>query len=140
MVQGVGFRPFVKRLADRLSISGIVANTAGGVVIDVETNGASEVEDFVEALQSEAPAIARIETVAVQALPVAAGFTSFEIESSQPVSGEFTLISPDGATAMRLRIAPTADPVLDHEEHSVRSREYHDGAVPDVQRMHRGVP
>jgi len=88
----------VKRLADRLSISGVVANTAGGVVIDVETNDASEVEDFVEALQSEAPAIARIETVAVQALSAEAGFTSFEIESSQPVSGEFTLISPDVAT------------------------------------------
>jgi hydrogenase maturation protein HypF len=98
VVQGVGFRPFVKRLADRLSISGIVANTAGGVVIDVETNGASEVEEFVAALQSEAPVIARIESLAVEALPIAAGFSSFEIQSSHSVSGEFTLISPDVAT------------------------------------------
>jgi len=98
VVQGVGFRPFVKRLADRLSIQGIVANTAGGVVIRIETNGTPETDHFIEALQSEAPPIARIESIAVETLRTPAGFSSFEIELSRPASGEFTLISPDVAT------------------------------------------
>jgi hydrogenase maturation protein HypF len=94
VVQGVGFRPFVKRLADRLGLPGRVWNTGGGVVIDVECDG---LKDFLGALHAEAPANARIVECAVEALPEV-GYASFDILASEVAPGAFTLISPDLAT------------------------------------------
>ena len=57
VVQGVGFRPCVKRLADRLQINGVVRNTSDGVVIELD----GKAEEFIAALRREAPPLARIE-------------------------------------------------------------------------------
>lgn len=94
IVQGVGFRPFVKRLADRLGVRGRVSNTAGGVAIEVE---AADPAPFLAALREEAPPHARIESLAVEQLEPA-GYRGFEIDTSRPEAGEFTLVSPDLAT------------------------------------------
>jgi len=59
VVQGVGFRPFVYRLAHRLSLAGSVANNGDGVHIDVAGPSAT-LDDFILALKNEAPPIARI--------------------------------------------------------------------------------
>jgi len=59
-VQGVGMRPFVFGLAERMGLSGFVRNDAEGVEIEVE--GAA-IEDFAAALRSEAPPLARIDAV-----------------------------------------------------------------------------
>ncbi len=98
VVQGVGFRPFVKRLADRHGLSGLVWNTGDGVVIELETDAAGAAL-FAEALQRERPPLAAIAECLVQVSPrngpPLAGFT---IKASQPSAGAFTLVSPDIAT------------------------------------------
>ncbi|MFB3825677.1 MAG: carbamoyltransferase HypF [Bryobacteraceae bacterium] len=93
VVQGVGFRPFVKRVADRLGVAGRVSNTAGGVVIEIETAGP---KPFLAALLGDAPPNARIASCSVERLP-AAGYASFEIDTSRGEGG-FTLVSRDVAT------------------------------------------
>ena len=93
IVQGVGFRPFIHRLAHRLDLKGWVLNSTEGVVIEVE--GPPEaVERFVGAIPREAPPLARVERVDRVALPPI-GHSTFAIEPSQDGEGQFVLISPD---------------------------------------------
>lgn len=95
IVQGVGFRPFVYGLAKRHGLSGWVRNTSAGVDIEVEGPPAALVA-FTEALERDAPPLARIDGLEV-AERTANGFTTFEIVDSQPVDGAFQPISPDVA-------------------------------------------
>jgi len=99
VVQGVGFRPFVKRLADRWGAAGRVSNTAGGVVIEIENVPA---EGFAAALRAEAPPHARIASCDVEELPPA-GYEGFEILVSDAGEGRFTLLPPDLATCADCR-------------------------------------
>ena len=62
VVQGVGFRPFVHRLALRHGLSGWVRNTSGEVQVEIE-GSESAIDEFLEALEKEAPPLARIEQV-----------------------------------------------------------------------------
>lgn len=62
-VQGVGFRPYVHRLAKRYGLAGFVVNGPEGVTIEVEGDRTS---DFVAALPLEAPPLARIDHIGVQ--------------------------------------------------------------------------
>src|SRR5947207_9567071 len=93
VVQGVGFRPFVYRLATRHGLSGWVRNDPEGVLI--EAGGpVIALERFVDALASEAPELARVHDVSVpRDRPAAApGFTI--VHSGQ--SGDKTaLVPPD---------------------------------------------
>lgn len=92
-VQGVGFRPFVYRLASRYQLGGYVANDAEGVLIEVE--GAALTE-FVAALRDEAPPLARVEAVETEPLrPL--GERGFEIASSR-AGRQATRIGADAAT------------------------------------------
>jgi hydrogenase maturation protein HypF len=96
MVQGVGFRPFVYRLAHERKLTGWVCNTSGGVEIEVE--GDEEVlSGFLTALRSEAPPRARVEAVKASYYPVE-GETDFVIRKSRNQEGARQLISPDIAT------------------------------------------
>lgn len=70
VVQGVGFRPFVYRLANSLGLGGWVQNTPGGVVIEIEGERARE---FLARLETDAPPIARILRVRRQKLEPSAG-------------------------------------------------------------------
>jgi hydrogenase maturation protein HypF len=93
VVQGVGFRPFVHNLADRLGLFGWVRNTSAGV--DIEVDGElRDIEAFVRRLRADTPRLAVIDEFIFQTQPYR-GFTSFEIVSSQPVEGAFQPISPD---------------------------------------------
>ena len=95
VVQGVGFRPFVYGLANRLDLRGWVCNTSAGVDIVVQGD-VSHVNAFVESLSAEAPPLARIDQVS--AWEEAAGeFSGFEIRESESVEGAFQPISPDVA-------------------------------------------
>jgi hydrogenase maturation protein HypF len=95
VVQGVGFRPFVHRLALRHRLTGWVRNEAGSVHIRVEGEGGA-VRAFVRALRVEAPPLARIE--ALESGPAAAeGCTSFEVRPSDPSDGGSLPVSPDVA-------------------------------------------
>jgi hydrogenase maturation protein HypF len=95
VVQGVGFRPFVYGLANRLHLQGWVCNTSAGVDILVQGDE-GQVQAFLESLSSEAPPLARVETVSVREREEAQGdFTGFEIRESQTVTGAFQPVSPD---------------------------------------------
>jgi hydrogenase maturation protein HypF len=95
IVQGVGFRPFVYRLASRHSLTGSVRNAAGIVRIEVEGHAAS-IEQFLADLVHHAPALARIDDVQSQPIGLL-GDREFRIEPSDTGS-EAVFISPDVAT------------------------------------------
>ena len=96
IVQGVGFRPFVYRLALREGLDGFILNNSQGVSIEVE--GAHDrVERFLSSLVSEAPPLARIDRVSV-AFVATEGTTGFEIRQSVSREERTTLVSPDMAT------------------------------------------
>ncbi|MBN1440670.1 MAG: carbamoyltransferase HypF [Anaerolineales bacterium] len=92
-VQGVGFRPFVRRLAARLGIRGWVCNTSGSVDIAAE-GGAARLAEFTAALRAEAPPLARIDALEWNPVP-AAGYETFEISASVPRPGDFQPVAPD---------------------------------------------
>jgi len=93
IVQGVGFRPFIYGLAQRLELSGWVRNTSAGV--DIEVDGPRPaLQAFITAIQAEAPALARIDQTTVDWQPPN-GFTSFEIRHSAAEPTDFQPISPD---------------------------------------------
>jgi hydrogenase maturation protein HypF len=95
IVQGVGFRPYVYRLATGNHLAGDIRNTPAGVSIEIE--GPSEtVEDFVVRLPREAPPLARITSVAVCEVPCN-GESEFRILESRSGEQVRTLISPDVA-------------------------------------------
>jgi hydrogenase maturation protein HypF len=95
IVQGVGFRPFVHRLASDLALDGEVHNDAAGVTIELE--GPSEALDrFETRLATEAPRLARIDAVQVAPMPVRNGAQGFVIGTS--MGGRVsTAIGPDTA-------------------------------------------
>jgi hydrogenase maturation protein HypF len=95
-VQGVGFRPFVHQLAARHSLAGWVFNHAGGVEIEVE-GIPDALEAFLAGLRSEAPPLARVETLDVTEVS-AKGAAGFQILDSRAASGESQPVSPDAAT------------------------------------------
>lgn len=95
-VQGVGFRPYVWRLASGLGLAGRVLNDGEGVAVEVQGD-ASAIEAFVARLPLEAPRLARIESVEAVATSPAPSLHGFAIAHSQHgvVS---TGITPDAAT------------------------------------------
>ncbi len=95
-VQGVGFRPFVYRLAHAYHLTGWVRNNSRGV--DIEVHGAqNNIDAFVQALQEEAPPLARIRRVTRHPIPENDFGGEFRILHSQEEEG-FTLVPPDVAT------------------------------------------
>jgi hydrogenase maturation protein HypF len=96
IVQGVGFRPTVYRLASQLDLTGFVLNDSAGVVIEIE-GPVTSLEPFRSALVKEAPALAVIDGVHEVVIPVA-GSLEFEIRPSLESGSALTPISPDIAT------------------------------------------
>ncbi|KXX61220.1 carbamoyltransferase HypF [Rhodococcus sp. LB1] len=96
VVQGVGFRPFVARLADDLGLHGHCGNDDVSVFIEIEGKSAS-VSEFVRRLRTDAPPMAVIVDATTQPVPVR-GDESFRIIDSRHVPGARTLVSPDVAT------------------------------------------
>jgi hydrogenase maturation protein HypF len=95
VVQGVGFRPFVHRLALRHELAGWVRNASGDVQIQVEGDPTA-VATFLRDLQSEAPPLARIDEL--HTAPCApAGLERFTILESRAEPGRRQPISPDVA-------------------------------------------
>ena len=95
-VQGVGFRPFVYRLAAEMKLPGWVSNSAQGVFIEVEDEKFT-LNQFLFRLQNEIPPRAFIQSLEFSFLEPA-GFTSFEIRKSDHAGAKTALILPDSAT------------------------------------------
>ena len=97
IVQGVGFRPFVSRLADRYGISGSVCNKGSYVEIIARADE-SVIGDFVHAIEAEAPERSAIVKVKVMDSPVDISIDSgFKIALSKHEEGQI-FVSPDIAT------------------------------------------
>ena len=110
VVQGVGYRPFVHRLAEELGISGSVGNDSAGVFIDAI--GAPEmIEEFVRRLRADAPPLASVREVAVVGgVPTDGPLpTGFEIVASATTDGAITALPPDVAVCAAC-LAEMCDP------------------------------
>lgn len=95
-VQGVGFRPFVFRLARKYGLTGLVKNTSQGVVI--EAQGPEEnLEGFFRDLAEASPPLAEIVSMLDQEMDFLSGETEFSIKASTGQDRHQVLISPDWA-------------------------------------------
>ncbi len=95
-VQGVGFRPFVFRLAKEFSLKGSVSNTEDGVVIDIEGEE-QNLDAFAQNLIDKQPPLARIINVEIREMHSRSHFDEFLITPSSPGTKHQVLISPDAA-------------------------------------------
>jgi len=93
VVQGVGFRPFVYRLAQAHALAGWVLNAEAGVEIHVEGVGAA-MDAFIEHLRVQAPPAATIAAVDVESVEPT-GLKEFTIRESQSAKPPSVRISPD---------------------------------------------
>jgi hydrogenase maturation protein HypF len=96
VVQGVGFRPYVYRLARELAVGGWVRNDDRGVLLEAEGETAA-VEAFLARLPAEAPPLASVADVRAQPLPVT-GERGFAIVESAVDGAPAALVAPDTAT------------------------------------------
>jgi hydrogenase maturation protein HypF len=97
VVQGVGFRPFVYRLATELGLSGAVGNDSTCVTIDLQGE-AEAVEEFLRRVATDAPPLAQVRGVRAEPREPEAGRTGFRIVESRTSDGLRTLVPPDTAT------------------------------------------
>jgi hydrogenase maturation protein HypF len=95
-VQGVGFRPFVFRLATELGLAGWVLNDVRGVEIEVE-GGSASLEAFRVRLETEAPRRAVVRSLSIAWLEPR-GFRSFEIRKSTGGGEKSVSVLPDLGT------------------------------------------
>jgi hydrogenase maturation protein HypF len=96
VVQGVGFRPFVYRLAIEEGLAGLIGNDTDGVTIEVEGPSTS-LDSFLARLRSEPPPLARIDSIAVRDI-APTGDTGFRIVASEVLGRVSTGIPADAAT------------------------------------------
>lgn len=98
-VQGVGFRPFVYRIAMDNAVTGSVNNSSEGVIIEVQGTP-EQVSQFGEDLAEKLPPLAKIVTLDFEDLPVEDGEDEFIILKSTGGEGHSVLISADVATCV----------------------------------------
>ncbi len=92
IVQGVGFRPHLYRLAESLAISGFVQNTAEGIYAEIEGNTAA-CDSFISSLKQHPPALARIKSIQINPLPLQGDIHFVILESLDGEKNAF--VSPD---------------------------------------------
>ena len=96
VVQGVGFRPFIYRLAKENRLYGWVLNSSEGVIIEVEGES-KNLNLFIKNIKEKAPPMAKIDELSLEKLkPVY--YKKFEIKRSIKRKGKYQLVSPDVAT------------------------------------------
>ena len=95
-VQGVGFRPFVYRLATEMALPGWVINSSQGVFIEVE-GASAQLDEFLRRVQTEKPPRSFIQSLESSFLDPL-GFTGFEIRHSEETGVKTALVLPDMAT------------------------------------------
>jgi hydrogenase maturation protein HypF len=106
-VQGVGYRPFVYRLAGELGIAGWVLNDERGVLVEAE-GPPDAVHAFLARLSSDAPPLAEVRGVAAEDVPLAGG-DGFEIVASERSGTATAPVTPDTASCEDC-LAELADP------------------------------
>ncbi len=103
LVQGVGFRPLVARLARELGLSGQVCNTGAGVLLELQ-GPAEAIATLLQRLQQQLPAHSRIDRIRRHQRPLVEGEAGFEIQAApmespggkrEDTSVRWALIQPD---------------------------------------------
>lgn len=112
VVQGVGFRPFIYRLARQLALKGWILNSSSGVEIAAQGT-ATALESFLARIPRELPPGARIQEMQVREEPDEY-FRDFSIRSSRDSEGS-TLVSPDLAIC-----ADCTRELFNHPDHRYR--------------------
>lgn len=97
IVQGVGFRPFIYKLAGDHGLTGWVLNDSQGVELEIQGEEES-CKTFLESITAKKPEISVIEELIDKEVPVSTGEENFIIKPSRKSASEFVLISPDLAT------------------------------------------
>lgn len=97
IVQGVGFRPFIYKLAQKYNINGMVTNTTEGVTIKINAPDKNTVEKFTSDIKLQKPYVSVIENIRAKEV-THIDFKSFKIGKSKETKDKFQLISPDIAT------------------------------------------
>ncbi len=93
LVQGVGFRPFIYVLANKLNLFGWVENRNDGVLIKVNTDK-NKILNFIKQIEIQAPVASSIENIDISEIEFK-NFDSFYIKKSENTSNSVTEISPD---------------------------------------------
>jgi hydrogenase maturation protein HypF len=91
IVQGVGFRPFLYRSAEKFQLKGFVKNTSAGVTLEVE---GGRLPEFVRYITRHAPPLSHIETLRLEEIPVRHS-REFIILESDPRGQKNLMVSPD---------------------------------------------
>lgn len=93
IIQGVGFRPFIYRIAVKNMLNGYVKNDGAMVIIDIEGDK-ENIDAFIKDVRRNLPEVALIESIHISQKPLA-GYTDFRIEKSGCNAKTKTFISPD---------------------------------------------
>jgi hydrogenase maturation protein HypF len=96
IVQGVGFRPFLHRLAEESGLSGWVLNSSAGVLMELEGERPA-IEEYVRRVREDGPPLSRVLVARVRYL-APLGFQGFTIRPSRKEENALTLLCPDVAT------------------------------------------
>jgi len=100
IVQGVGFRPFIWRLATESGFAGSVCNTTEGVLVKINAPDEKHVKQFMGKIIQKKPAPALIEDISYS-ISNHENFKGFSIEKSIAKESSFQLVSPDLATCSK---------------------------------------
>ena len=97
IVQGVGFRPFVYRVAKSMSLNGYVLNLGDAGVEIVVEDSEKQVQELITRIKKDLPSISRIDSVDVDWFPSENEFTDFVIQKSSVVrhDGAIPVLPPD---------------------------------------------
>src|ERR1035441_2365314 len=103
IVRGVGFRPYIYRLATSRKLKGTIRNTAAGVTIEIQ--GPPEiVHDFIEHLPAEVPPLARITGVTVT--DISCLTAGVDVDAGQIDEPDFRIIHSREGEEVRTLISP----------------------------------
>jgi hydrogenase maturation protein HypF len=108
LVQGVGFRPFICRLAFSHDLSGEVINRTDGVTVIIKCDRKAA-ERFVSDIRTQAPPAAIIKSIAIKRKMVA-GYSTFSITASKDTDASITEVSPDIAVCSECLTDLDSDP------------------------------
>ena len=97
IVQGVGFRPFVYRVAKSLSLMGYVLNLGDAGVEIVVEGTEKEVQELINGIKNDLPSISRIDTLAIEWAPAEGIYSDFLIQKSSVIRNEdaIPVLPPD---------------------------------------------
>lgn len=95
LVQGVGFRPFIYLLAQRLGVKGSVANRNKGVIIRAVFDNDAQKAAFIDGIRGEAPDVAFIHRIEETQINSDSNYSGFSIIGSNSDSDQVTQVAPD---------------------------------------------